>query len=114
MARPSATGLIGAVIAVPFVAVIVGSVAPNEWSHITASFQEAGTPAGAARDRLADLHSNHRVDTAKTSGQDDPANWRPADRAAWCDYAIAWINAHDAVTDGQASALVDMLDSCHR
>ncbi len=58
----------------------------------------------------ASVHSN----TSK--GDDDPARWRPADRAAWCGYATAYVTTKHtyglSVDRAERDALAAMLATC--
>jgi hypothetical protein len=58
----------------------------------------------------ASVHSN----TSK--GDDDPARWRPTNRAAWCGYATAYVATKDtyrlSVDHEERDALAAMLATC--
>ncbi|MGH3876498.1 MAG: HNH endonuclease family protein [Actinophytocola sp.] len=60
----------------------------------------------------ASVHSN----TSK--GDDDPARWRPTDRAAWCGYATAYVTTKHtyglSVDRPERDALAAMLATCRR
>ncbi|HEV7647631.1 MAG TPA: HNH endonuclease family protein [Actinophytocola sp.] len=60
----------------------------------------------------ASVHSN----TSK--GDDDPARWRPTNRAAWCDYATAYVATKHtyglSVDRAERDALAAMLATCRR
>lgn len=55
-----------------------------------------------------------RSNTSK--GDDDPARWRPANRAAWCDYATAYVTTKStyglSVDPAERDALAQMLAAC--
>jgi hypothetical protein len=49
-------------------------------------------------------------------GDSDPSRWRPPDEAAWCAYAVAWIDVKAtwslSVDTDEVAALEDMLERC--
>lgn len=57
-----------------------------------------------------------RSNTSK--GDDDPARWRPADRAVWCGYATAYVSTKAtyrlSVDHAERDALAAMLATCPR
>ena len=62
--------------------------------------------------RSVSAHAN------RSKGDDDPARWRPGQRAVWCAYATQYIDvkAHFALTvdPAEQAALRSMLSTCHR
>jgi hypothetical protein len=54
--------------------------------------------------------------TNRSKGDQDPSEWRPPNRAYWCEYAKQWIAVKSywglSVTISEKSALTDMLGSC--
>jgi hypothetical protein len=52
----------------------------------------------------------------RAKGDQDPSQWKPPNRAAWCQYARDWIAVKYhwrlTVTTGEKSALTDMLETC--
>jgi hypothetical protein len=52
----------------------------------------------------------------RSKGDQDPANWRPTDRSAWCWYATAWIDVKHrwalSVDTFERDALAQMLATC--
>lgn len=52
----------------------------------------------------------------RAKGDQDPAQWKPPNRAAWCEYAEDWITVKHywrlSVTIGEKAALTDMLETC--
>lgn len=52
----------------------------------------------------------------RAKGDQDPAQWKPANRAAWCQYARDWIAVKHywrlTVTTDEKAALTDMLETC--
>ena len=52
----------------------------------------------------------------RAKGSKGPEDWKPPDRAYWCRYAIDWISIKNiwelTATESEASALVEMLDTC--
>jgi hypothetical protein len=52
----------------------------------------------------------------RAKGDQDPSQWRPGNRAVWCDYARWWIDVKNhyrlTVTDAERSALREMLGTC--
>jgi hypothetical protein len=54
--------------------------------------------------------------TNRAKGDQDPSQWKPANRSYWCEYARRWIAVKSfwklAVTEREKSALREMLRSC--
>jgi hypothetical protein len=54
--------------------------------------------------------------TNRAKGDQDPAQWKPTNRDAWCDYARDWIAVKHywrlTVTAAEKSALTRMLETC--
>ncbi|WP_246843167.1 HNH endonuclease family protein [Allokutzneria sp. NRRL B-24872] len=54
--------------------------------------------------------------TNRSKGDQDPSQWKPPAKDAWCDYAKDWIAVKKTyslnVTDAEKSALRDMLATC--
>jgi Protein of unknown function (DUF1524) len=52
----------------------------------------------------------------RSKGDQDPSQWRPPNRAFWCDYAQRWIAVkahwHLVVTPAEKTALQQMLETC--
>ena len=52
----------------------------------------------------------------RSKGDQDPSQWRPPNRAFWCDYAQRWIAVkaywHLVVTTDEKAALQQMLQTC--
>jgi Protein of unknown function (DUF1524) len=52
----------------------------------------------------------------RAKGDQDPSQWKPASRDAWCDYARDWIAVKHhwrlSVTTAEKSALTRMLETC--
>jgi hypothetical protein len=52
----------------------------------------------------------------RAKGDQDPSQWKPPSRDAWCEYARDWIEVkhywHLSVTTGERAALDDMLETC--
>lgn len=52
----------------------------------------------------------------RAKGDQDPSQWKPANRAFWCEYAADWIAVKHfwqlRVTVAEKAALSDMLDTC--
>lgn len=52
----------------------------------------------------------------RAKGDQDPSQWKPPNRAAWCDYARDWIAVKHywrlTVTTAEKSALTRMLETC--
>lgn len=52
----------------------------------------------------------------RSKGDQDPSQWKPKNRAYWCEYAKRWIAVksfyHLTVTVTEKAALGDMLDTC--
>ena len=52
----------------------------------------------------------------RAKGSNGPEFWKPPERAYWCQYAIDWITIKNTwvltATGSEASALVEMLDTC--
>jgi hypothetical protein len=52
----------------------------------------------------------------RAKGDQDPSQWKPANRAFWCEYAADWIAVKHfwrlRVTAAEKAALSDMLDTC--
>ena len=54
--------------------------------------------------------------TNRAKGDQDPSQWKPANRGFWCDYSRRWIAVKSywklTVTDREKSALREMLGTC--
>ncbi|HLL69555.1 MAG TPA: HNH endonuclease family protein [Micromonosporaceae bacterium] len=54
--------------------------------------------------------------TNRAKGDQDPSQWRPANRGFWCEYAQRWIAVKHhwklSVTTKEKSKLVEMLETC--
>ena len=52
----------------------------------------------------------------RAKGDQDPSQWRPPNRAAWCQYAQDWIAVKHhwklTVTSAERAALAEMLETC--
>jgi hypothetical protein len=52
----------------------------------------------------------------RAKGDQDPSQWKPANRSFWCAYAVDWIAVKHfwklRVTTAEKAALSDMLDTC--
>jgi len=67
-----------------------------------------------------DLHTPELIAVTaavnRSKGDQDPAQWKPARRAAWCQYALDWIGVKShwrlTVTPAEKRALTTMLETC--
>lgn len=54
----------------------------------------------------------------RAKGDQDPSQWRPADRGYWCTYAQSWVAVKHhwklTVTVAEKAALEDMVETCPR
>ncbi len=54
--------------------------------------------------------------TNRAKGDQDPSQWRPANRDFWCEYAQSWIAVKYhwrlSVTAAEKTALIDLLETC--
>ncbi|WCN81320.1 HNH endonuclease family protein [Micromonospora sp. LH3U1] len=52
----------------------------------------------------------------RSKGDQDPSQWKPANRSYWCKYAESWVTVKHywrlTVTTAEKAALTDMLDGC--
>jgi hypothetical protein len=52
----------------------------------------------------------------RAKGDQDPSQWKPSSRDAWCQYAKDWVEVKHfwrlTVTDRERAALADMLETC--
>ncbi|MFF5178904.1 HNH endonuclease family protein [Micromonospora sp. NPDC000316] len=52
----------------------------------------------------------------RSKGDQDPSQWKPANRSYWCQYAEDWVTVKHywrlTVTSAEKSALTDMLEGC--
>jgi hypothetical protein len=52
----------------------------------------------------------------RSKGDQDPSQWKPPNRAAWCQYAEDWVTVKGywrlSVTTDEKAALTDMLEAC--
>ncbi|BCB80407.1 HNH endonuclease family protein [Phytohabitans flavus] len=52
----------------------------------------------------------------RSKGDQDPSQWKPANRDFWCEYAVDWIEVKHfwqlRITADEKAALSDMLDTC--
>jgi hypothetical protein len=52
----------------------------------------------------------------RSKGDQDPSEWKPANRDYWCKYAEDWVTVKHywrlSVTDAEKAALADMLETC--
>jgi hypothetical protein len=52
----------------------------------------------------------------RSKGDQDPSQWKPPRRQAWCTYAVDWIAVKKhwelTVTEAEKTALADMLETC--
>ncbi|MEU5674338.1 HNH endonuclease family protein, partial [Micromonospora sp. NPDC047753] len=52
----------------------------------------------------------------RAKGDQDPSQWKPADRSYWCKYAQDWVTVKHywklTVTSAEKAALTDMLEGC--
>ncbi|MDG4806702.1 HNH endonuclease family protein [Micromonospora sp. WMMD1120] len=52
----------------------------------------------------------------RAKGDQDPSQWKPADRSYWCQYAKDWVTVKHywklTVTAAEKAALTDMLEGC--
>ena len=66
-------------------------------------------------DHPASLQATSKL-VNRTKGKQPPDRWRPDETAGWCRYAADWIavkaNWRLTVTDSEAKALREMLDTC--
>jgi hypothetical protein len=59
---------------------------------------------------------NPRTRALRAKGDQNPAQWRPAQRTFWCTYARAWVDVKHhyrlSITQAENKALDQMLDTC--
>lgn len=52
----------------------------------------------------------------RSKGDQDPSQWKPANRSYWCQYAESWVTVKHywrlSVTSAEKAALTDMLEGC--
>lgn len=52
----------------------------------------------------------------RAKGDQDPSQWKPANRSHWCEYAESWVTVKHhwklSVTSAEKAALADMLEEC--